>query len=261
MLDPTTGAVVDPLEGVLEAFTTPRAGRLFAWFDDGTGGFYDLAERRRVPGFSVPLPFEYRYTTQSGNLLILVIGKDGRVQGVDLTTGQLTQPSVDEESVVFGAIATPDGRRLLTLDTLNGPAIRRPDWTLTGESLPDGIGTPVTFGGDLLVTGSADGSIRVFDPSTLQPKGPQLPVSSAPPIDLLLSSDASRLMVVGADRTIRLADMAERAFIGAPIDMGKARHTAVKPPASPLPRSALTGRSWRTRTSSASSCGTWTPTT
>ena len=106
LLDPTTGAVVDPLDGVLAAFTTPRAGRLFAWFDDGTGGFYDLAEHRRVPGHSVPLPFEYRYTTKSGNLLLLVIGAEGRVQGIDLTTGQLTQPSVNDENVVYFANET-----------------------------------------------------------------------------------------------------------------------------------------------------------
>jgi WD40 repeat protein len=222
LLDPTTGRVVDSLDGVLAAFTTPRAGRLFAWFDDGTGGFYDVAEHRRVPGYSVPLPFEYRYTTKSGNLLILVIGKDGRVLGVDLTTGQLTQPSVDDESVVFGAIATPDGRRLLTDDSVNRGAIRNLDWTLTGESLPDGMKAPVTFGADLMVTGSEDGSIRVFDPSTLQPMGPNLRVTSAPPVALLLSDDGRRLIVVGADRTIQLADMAERSFVGAPIDMGQA---------------------------------------
>jgi WD40 repeat protein len=207
---------------VLAAFTTPRAGRLFAWFEDGTGGFYDLAERRRIPGYSVPLPFEYRWAYPSGNLLIVGSGVDGLVQGVDLTTGQLTSPSIDNNDIISAAIATPDGRRLLTLDDTNGAAVRRLDWTETGESLPGEMRTPVIFGGDLMVTGWADGSIRVVDPGTLQPKEPAFPVISGEPHDLVLSSDASRLMVVGADRTIQLGDMVERSFIGDPIDMGEA---------------------------------------
>jgi WD40 repeat protein len=216
VLDPTTGAVVDPLAGVVEAFTTPRVGRLFAWFEDGTGGFYDLAERRRIPGFSVPLPFHYRWGYRSGNLLIVGSGVDGLVQGVDLTTGQLTPPKIDSDFGVGGAIASPDGRRLFTADDVG---VRRLDGTATGESLPAGT-RHLAFGRDLMVADSIEGNLRVLDSRTLQPIGAELPVIRGEAHDLVLSSDASRLMVVGSDRTIRLADMAKRSFLGDPIDMG-----------------------------------------
>jgi hypothetical protein len=218
VVNPATGAVLDPLDGVLDAFTTPRVGRLFAWFDDGTGGFYDLAERRRVPGFSVPLPFEYRWAIGSGNLLLLGIGTDGRVQGVDLTTGQLTAPSLDTDEPIQGAIASPDGRRVFTGDSVG---VRHLDGTATGEG-PLLRGTAhLAFGKDLMVADSEDGNLRVFDSRTLTPAGPELPVIRGQAHDLVMSSDASRLMVVGNDRTIRLADMADRSFLGAPIDMGE----------------------------------------
>jgi class 3 adenylate cyclase/WD40 repeat protein len=218
VVDPTTGAVVDDLDGVLDAFTTPRVGRLFAWFDDGTGGFYDLAERRRVPGFSVPLPFEYRWAIGSGNLLLLGIGTDGLVQGVDLTTGQLTAPSLDTDEPIQGAIASPDGHRVFTGDSVG---VRHLDGTATGEgSLLRGA-AHLAFGKDLMVADSEDGNLRVFDSRTLERAGPELPAINGQAHDLVMSSDASRLMVVGNDRTLRLADMAERSFIGAPIDMGE----------------------------------------
>ena len=216
VLDPTTGAVVDPLDSVVEAFTTPRVGRLFVWFDDGTGGFYDLAEHRRVPGFSVPLPFAYRWAYRSGNLLIVGSGVDGLVQGVDLTAGQLTPPQIDSDFGIAGAIASPDGRRVFTADEVG---VRHLDGTATGESLPAGT-RHLAFGGDLMVADSVEGNLRVFDSHTLQPKGAELPVIRGEAHDLVLSSDASRLMVVDSDRTIHLADMVSRSFIGDPIDMG-----------------------------------------
>jgi hypothetical protein len=125
-------------------------------------------------------------------------------------------PFIDEDYAIGSAIASPDGRRLFTGDDVG---VRHLDGTATGESLPPGT-RHLTFGKDLVVADSSEGNLRVLDSLTLQPKGPELPTIRGEAHDLVLSSDASRLMVVGSDRTIRLGDMATRSFIGDPIDMG-----------------------------------------
>jgi class 3 adenylate cyclase/WD40 repeat protein len=224
VLDPATGAVVDALDGVEAAYPTPRPGRLFAWFEDGTGGFYDLAEHRRVPGFSVELPFEYRWSIRSGNLLLFGLGAEGRVQGIDLTTGRLAPPSLhDDSAVIFGAFVTPDGGRLITAQS-SGVVVRRLDGSVTGETLPPGSTGNLAFGDEVAVADSFDGNLRVIDPRTFEPKGAELPAINGAAAELVLSADASRLLVGGSDRTLRLADMASRSFLGDPIDMGDPGH-------------------------------------
>jgi hypothetical protein len=65
-----------------------------------------------------------------------------------------------------------------------------------------------------------DGRLDVLDAGTLEPSGPALPGSDSPTQWLDLTADGHRLLVLDSDRSVRLADLRARQFLGDPIDLG-----------------------------------------
>jgi hypothetical protein len=91
-------------------------------------------------------------------------------------------------------------RSLTTFEPTGRPAIERIDRMALAD--------------DGLVVGDDFGRLRVLDAVTLEPASRQLPATAGLINWIRLSEDANRLVVVNSDRTARVADLTEGAFIG-----------------------------------------------
>jgi serine/threonine protein kinase/WD40 repeat protein len=217
LIDATTGVVLDRLPNVVLATATPTAGRLLALFADGQAGFYDLVAHRRIPGTHVDVPFVPGNTAKSD--IALIASNGGDLQGVDLRNGALMAPFVHQSSSIGGIRVDRAGGHLLTLEDGGKLQPRRPDGRTNGTAIP---GSNAAVGLHTLVVSTDDGRISVLDPTTFRPDGRPIPSIIGSVDQLVLSRDERRLLVVGTDGTIRIADMGTHEFIGDPISFGDA---------------------------------------
>ncbi len=216
LVDARTGAIIDPLAGVAVAILTGDADRLVAFFTDGTAGFYDVAAHRRVPARPINLGFVPQQTARHGSTLL--VSTAGRMQGIDLRTGALVGPVVDQGVPITQIVTDPTGRQVLTGE--GGPVIgfyaRRADGTRSGPLIE---AVDAASSRRDLVTSSLDGHLRVLDATTFKPAGPDLPPVIGLTNSLAMSDDGQVLMVAARDRTIRVMDMRTRQMVGEPIPM------------------------------------------
>lgn len=216
LVNPATGAIVDPLRGIVAATAAAQPpGRLAALFTDGTGGMYDTTRHQRISGVTIALPFVPTSASASGNTLIIYT--DHQWQGID-RDGHLVPPSGSRPAGSNSVTGTRDGSRIFSFD----PAGLVP-YDASGQPTGPPLFTDVQGiapTSTLLVVATTDGRLRVLDLHTLKPSGPELPAVVGLTYQVGLSADASRLLVVGVDRTVRVADMATRTFVGDPIELG-----------------------------------------
>jgi WD40 repeat protein len=214
LIDATTGAVVDPLDGVTRASTTSDPGRLLAVFDDGTTGFYDVHAHQRASQ-RIPLPFTPENISAADTRSL--VWAQGRLRVVDSATGAVLQPAVDDPTPIFAA-AHPDGGHLVTLG-INGLELRddntgRP----AGPRFADA--QDVASIGKMLVVATGDGRLLLLDPSNLQVAGPPLPSVGGNTDVVDASSDGRRAAVLGFDRALRAVDVTGREVIGDAVELG-----------------------------------------
>jgi class 3 adenylate cyclase/DNA-binding SARP family transcriptional activator/WD40 repeat protein/energy-coupling factor transporter ATP-binding protein EcfA2 len=215
LVDPATGAVTDPLAGIVAATAAPGSDRLAGLFSDGTGGRYDLVKHERIPGIATHLPFIPTGVTRSGTTLIIY--SDHQIQGID-PEGRLLPPTLTRPAGSNGLAATDDGL-LFSFEPAGLVVLDASGRHITASPLADVNGV-ATIGRQVVVS-TIDGQLKILDTHTLQPSGPQLPAVVGLTYNLQLTQDGTRLMVVGTDGTVRIADMATRTFIGDPIDLGR----------------------------------------
>lgn len=216
LVDPTSGTVIDPLAGIVAATGAAQPpGRLAAIFADGTAGFYDTTRHQRVPGVTIRLPFVP--TNASGLGDTLVIYTDRQLQGFD-RGGNLVPPTGSRPEGSSGLFGSPDGSRIFSFEPAGLVARYRNGQPTGAAPVADVRGVAATS--SLLVVATSDGRLRVLDLHTLKPSGPELPAVVGVTYQLVLSADGNRLLVIGVDRRVRVVDMATRAFVGDPIDLG-----------------------------------------
>jgi DNA-binding SARP family transcriptional activator/class 3 adenylate cyclase/WD40 repeat protein len=220
LIDTATGEIVDPLDGIIGAVAAAHPDRLAALFADGTSGRYDTARRERErlsgpgPGF-----------TPVGAYAIedrLVAWSDDRIQGVD-GDGNRVDPSATTGATTTRHIrhltVSRDGSRLFTLEGIFELVQRQASGYRTGaEPVRDVVEAATTR--DVVVVGTTDLHLRVLDAGTLEPSGAEMPGVSAFTELIRFAHDEKRMLVILADRTVRLGDLPSRSFLGDPIDLG-----------------------------------------
>jgi hypothetical protein len=214
LVDTATGEVVDPLDGISDADVGSAPNQLVARFSDGSAGAYDTARQERV---ALPGPgalFEPDGAQRTDDAL--VVWSDSRIQGVD-PDGYPVGPSARSNGRIEDLTLSRDGTRLFTLE--NGLVQRKATGYRTGaDPIPDVERAATTS--DLVVVGTRDLHLRVLDAETLEPSGAELPGVPAFTEVITFADDEQRMLVILADRTVRLADLPTRSFLGDPIDLG-----------------------------------------
>jgi hypothetical protein len=214
LIDPETGAVIDPLDGVAVATRGQVPGRLAVMLDDGRTGGYDPARRELVFVPEDPPPFAPSGATVAGDVLIL--WDDDAMVGID-QNGRRTSPVGRAVERILRVVVSADGSRLFTLEPA-GLVPRRATGEPTGQpTLPGIIQAAATS--DLVVVTRVDGRLQVLDADTLEPSGAEIPAIAGVVELLRLSRDERRLLAVGLAGEIRIVDMATRSFLGGEIDL------------------------------------------
>ncbi len=215
--DVESGTVVDPLDGVVGAVALD-APLLGVGFADGTLGQYDVSRHAPVPGRRLQWSSEVTGAEALDDRVVLW-GPDN-IQGLS-RGAELVEPKAQISTIrgvtIRDVTISRDGSRVFTLE---GDALvaRRPDGSATGQRLR-GVQVAETSA-DLVVVATRDGRLDVLDAGTLEPSGPALPGSDSPTRRLDLTADGRRLLVLDSDRSVRLADLRSRQFLGDPIDLG-----------------------------------------
>jgi DNA-binding beta-propeller fold protein YncE len=71
------------------------------------------------------------------------------------------------------------------------------------------------------VGGASNGTVALYDPRTLRPRGVGLPSAFGVPETLRFDNDDRRLLIESGDRTLRLIDVATATQLGDPIPVGE----------------------------------------
>jgi WD40 repeat protein len=216
LIETSSGEVVDPLDGITAAAADSVPNRLGVVFADGSAGAYDTARHARVtlrgPGVGFR-PDGARATDDR-----LVVWDIDRIQGVD-PDGHPVDPSARSSRDIRGLTVSEDGKRLFTLED-NHLVPRKSTGYRTGADGYPGVEAAATTS-DLVVVGTHDLHLRVLDAETLEPSGAELPGVPARLELIRFADDERRMLVILADRTVRLADLPTRGFLGDPIDLGR----------------------------------------
>jgi DNA-binding SARP family transcriptional activator/WD40 repeat protein len=209
VLDSRTGAIVDRLAGIAAATGRAQpAHRLAVRFADGTGAFYDTVRHEPLPGSRKPVPFVAEGAVAAGNTLIIYTRQ--QIQGI-ARNGQLVAPAFTRPPRSADVLATTDGSRLFTFES-GGLVQRAADGRrIRGVPIHDVVAAVATR--DLLVVSTGDGQVHTLDAKTLQDRGDFTPTGSVV-TSIVSSLDGSRIALVGADGTVRIADPTSRTFFG-----------------------------------------------
>jgi DNA-binding SARP family transcriptional activator/WD40 repeat protein len=215
LLDPQRGTIVDTLTGITTATGLAQpAHRLAVTFADGTGGFYDTAQHQRVPRVRNRMPFIPDAAVAAGQTLIESSGY--RIQGI-AADGRLVAPAFAHPGGRNKVLATTDGSRVFTFQA--GHLIQREANGTRIQTVPIAEITDAIATRDRLVVSTPDGQVHTFDAWTLQDRGDL--TSTPTQITYMVSSlDGSRIVLVGADGTLRLADPTSRSLFGNPMGAG-----------------------------------------
>jgi DNA-binding SARP family transcriptional activator/WD40 repeat protein len=210
LVDAQTGAVVDPLHGIAQA--TGRAQpphRLAVTFADGTGGAYDIVRHARVPGISTRT-FPATGAVAAGKTLIIYTRT--QIQGF-APGGKPVAPSGTRAPRSADVLSTTDGSRLFMFES-GGLVQRTTDGRFIRDvPIPGPVDAVATR--DRLVVSTDDGRVHTLDAHTLQDRGDIAATSSGNVITYIgVSADGTRIMMVGADGTVRIADPDSRTLIG-----------------------------------------------
>ena len=196
---------------------------LYGFFDDGTVGWVNVVtnERRSVPATSNELPTSVDVAADGS--LFLTGFEDARVVVTDSTSGEVLHAvtvtgSDGSERHVTGAVFSPDHRRfyaagngLYSYDTNTGEQIAHND---------DGTILGVAVSSQNVVVGAkVDGTLGIFDPDTLAETA-SLPGARGYNQQLRFSADGSVLLAAANDGTVSLYDVASRARLGDPLQLG-----------------------------------------
>jgi hypothetical protein len=217
LVDARTGAVIDSLRGVALATTTPVSGRLLALLPDGSTGLYDLATHQLVRSTRSRAPFVPDNTAKSDHALYASHG--GEMRAINLRTGALLPMLVREKAPIFGIDVDPTGAHLLTGEDGSALQPRTSTGLRSGEPIP---GTVAAVGTQLTVVASEAGTMTVLNSATYAPQGPPIPPITGLVDQLVIAHDQVRMLVVGRDGSIRIADLSSRQYIGDALNFGSA---------------------------------------
>ena len=217
VIDATTGAIVDDLDGITFALWTGQPNQMMAVFADGTHGIYDVAHHRRVPGITVPLDIvATRSLADPAHSRFVFWDWEGRVRAFG-PDGKPTDPSFDLPNPIFTLGISRDGTTLVTVF---------PDYGLVAFDIATGkqVAGPVpgyvnvaVSPSDEVVADTYDGRLALFDAKTLEPLSDPLP-SALGHIGLMRFNGVGRfLLLTTGDRNFRLVDFASRTVLGEPI--------------------------------------------
>jgi WD40 repeat protein len=229
LINPSSG-VAETLPGIYAPIPTGDPSRVFASFEDDTFGAYDLVTRRPA-GRSVDLQYNRFGSVVSGDSALVwgaEVNEDGepfrgRLTAVD-PGGRVIFDVNSTEANSIGAAAYPDSAHLVSVDCSFVCLLQRRDPT-TGAPIGEPVGkdrgfSAVVGGSSVLVAVEFDGQVVMLDPEKLSPLGGPLPAVGGGVIALSLSDDARRLLVLGADQSLRLYDLPSRTQLGDAIPVG-----------------------------------------
>lgn len=216
LVDATDGHVVDPLDGIVAAVPTHRPGILGVSYPDGSARWYDSERQRPLPqsgeGGATFAP--------TGAVAIddrLVVWDDQHIQGVD-DQGRRVDPATTVEETFRWLTISDDGSRFFTLQGLD-LVPRTPSGEPTGQPpVPDVMEAETNS--EVVVVATVDLDLQVLDAETLEPSGRAFPGLNSLTGLVRFADDEQRLLVVNADRSIRLADLPSRSYLGGPIELG-----------------------------------------
>lgn len=208
--DPTTGTLVDPLDGLVYPVWTGSSTQLLARSANGDGGVSDIATDQRI--WEQPADDVQYVEVDRANNRLFVQSSDGRRDVLDLHTGEVIEPALADGPSV-GAAFSIDGVHL---------AIAGPDGiTVHDATTGDVVAGPRDLGFDRLVmsingmlVGLAGGELHFHDLLTLQPLSAPLQASTGFVGYLEFSADDSLMAASGGDRVARLFDVASRTQLG-----------------------------------------------
>lgn len=239
VLDPETGKVVDPLQGIALATPTPDPAHLLVVPDGAQQtALYDIHAHSLVAGSQIALSFAPDGITSSGRWG-LVWTSQGSLREIDLQSDRIIGPTIDGDEPIFGAAAT-DARHLVTVGP-TGIARRDPATGAKAGPSVDNVYAVVAVPGHLVGAGE-DGRVSVLDSDTLHPIGGQLPSIIGGPDSITTSDDSSRLVVRGRDGAVHILDVATTSPVGDAIDVGQsASGVALRPDGRELAMSTAEG--------------------
>jgi DNA-binding SARP family transcriptional activator/WD40 repeat protein len=236
--DPVSDQVVDPVDEDLFAAMWAGPNRLAAIYADGTTGYYDVADRRRVElgdNPDVRVPASRAWLSAGGSRLYVSTVTDSgcEIRTYDPAARTRVDPTIElaDGCYYVGSLsATPDGERVAVIayvlaeadiagERSGGRVTTIRDGT-NGEPIGQLVGNPdvseLAVSDDLLVASEPGGDMTVYDLSTLRPEG-RLAGGRAPTRSLTFSADGTMLLATSQDDTVSLYDVATRTRIGEPI--------------------------------------------
>jgi hypothetical protein len=226
------------LPDLANARPTDDPDRVAASSADGTVGLFDVAGGERTTS-GVEIGFEV-----SGGLAF--IGHDivwgvtdrrnaelrSHLRGVDFGTGTAVDPDVTLPGVVIAGAATTDQDDLVVVECGPPTCVAQRRDPRTGATIGPprpGIATVAGRGG-VLVAATTGGAVVRLDPESLDTIGDPFPGITGEADRLELSDDGRRLLVVGANETVQLYDVATRTQLGDEIVVGvRTRGAALRP--------------------------------
>jgi DNA-binding SARP family transcriptional activator/WD40 repeat protein len=221
VVDADTGAVVDPLDGIVAA--VPSSGDpdvLGVVYPDGSSGLYDVVHHAPVrvkvaAGDDRPRGLRFQPIGAIRTKDRLVVWSDDRIQGITYD-GRLVAPSARVPAGIVIVTASFDGTRLFTRESTGRLVQRDPSGKPTGRAVP-GV-TDAATNAEVVVVATTNGQMRVLDARTLEPVGREFPGSRSN-VSFNLAPDGKRLLVSDPPQgPIQLADVPSRTFLGDPID-------------------------------------------
>jgi WD40 repeat protein len=145
---------------------------------------------------------------------------DGTVVVVDTARGRIVRTIKTDLVGVYGLGWSADGRRLFAAGQSEHAEVLDVATSRKTATLPrPAANLVVSADGDLLATAAFDGTIRFFDPATLEQVGSALSGGTAFAAQIQLTPDGRTLITSGLDNSMRLFDVASRRQIGVPLDI------------------------------------------
>jgi len=220
LIDAGTGEVVDRFEGVAGGTALLTPDRFAVIYSDGKGGMYDSGTGTAVPpaqggssSRALPFPPQAAAVLRDG----IVLWSNDRIQA--LRGGELVEPSAKVPGGIRNLTMSTDGSRMFTLEEFDlvqrDPSTGEPTARDSVSGIVEAVTTP-----DVVVVATDSGRMQVLDADSLQPSGPEFPGVHGSVELFRLADDEKRLLVISAGRTLQLADLPTRTFLGDPIDMG-----------------------------------------
>jgi DNA-binding SARP family transcriptional activator/class 3 adenylate cyclase len=216
LVDTTRGDVVDPLDGIGAAVVGSVPNRLGVIFSDGQPGAWDTARHEPIelPGAGIRFgPIGARAIDGK-----LVVWSERQIQGLDADGNAVDPSAAASRAPIRNATVSVDGSRVFTLEDfflVPRDSTGRP----TGVEPFRGVVEAATTR-DVVVVGTYDLHVRVLDAETLEPSGVEMPGVTSFLEGVRFAKDERRMLLILADRTVRLGDLPTRSFLGDPIELG-----------------------------------------